>query len=57
LLDLLSQGGDLLTGHVSVALLYAYLAGLKAAQQLAQAGQYIDNPVGRGRRNHSPSLG
>ena len=40
----LSQGGDLLTGHISVALLYAHLAGLKAAQQFAQAGQYIESP-------------
>jgi hypothetical protein len=38
-------------------MLYAHLAGLKAAQQFAQAGQYIESRISRSRRHYRQFLG
>jgi hypothetical protein len=55
--DLPSQEADLLAGYINAALLYAHLAALKAAQQLAQAGQCVGTRVSRPCRHHRQFLG
>jgi hypothetical protein len=55
--DLPSQETDLLAGYINAALLYAHLAALKAAQQLAQAGQCVGTLVSRPCRHHRQFLG